>query len=299
VVNLEGNLCGAPYGSGSASAPQGLAEALGDAGVDLIQLANSYSINQGISGLATTINNVRAAGMEPLGVYADQAAYKAGKGYTIRTVQGIKIAFVAFTKGMDGMALPPGSENCVNVLYTDYESTYQTIDTEGITAVLAAAAQENPDITVAMLHWGSEHNDTISKSQESIVALLQENGVDAIIGTHSHYLQKMELNEETGNFVAYSLGDFTGDCEKAGSEYSVILDLEITKDRKSGETTISGFSYTPIYTVAEGKEPQRVVRIRQAMEAYEESFLGSVSQATYDGMTYALTRIEERIAGEE
>ena len=102
VLNFEGNLIGAPYGDLTKSAPQSMMEALRRAGVDLVQLANSYSINQGISGLQATIKSVKEAGMEPLGVYADERAYKAGKGYTIRDVQGVKIAFIAFTKGMDG-----------------------------------------------------------------------------------------------------------------------------------------------------------------------------------------------------
>ena len=44
ALNFEGNLVGTPYGSATASAPQQLLEALDSAGVDLIQLANSYSI---------------------------------------------------------------------------------------------------------------------------------------------------------------------------------------------------------------------------------------------------------------
>jgi len=298
AVNLEGNLCGAPYGSKTVSAPQQLAEALSAAGVDLVQLANSYSINKGISGLTDTINGVRAAGMEPLGVFADQTAYRESKGYTICEVQGIRIALVAFTKGMDGMALPPGSEHCVNVLYTDYDSTYQNVDTQGITQVLQAVQREVPDITIAMLHWGSEYNNTISASQERIVKLMQENGVDAIIGTHSHYVQQMTLDKETGNFVAYSLGDFFGDAGKAGSEYSVILDLEITKNNATGETKITGYSYTPIFTVSEKGTALKVVRLETAMKAFEEEFLGRVSQVTYDKMVYAMERIKARVAGE-
>ena len=90
ALNFEGNLCGAPYGS-SHSAPQSMAEALRKMGVDLVQMANSYSINRGISGLTTSINAIRSAGMEPLGVYATNEDFKAGKGYTIRIVQGVKI----------------------------------------------------------------------------------------------------------------------------------------------------------------------------------------------------------------
>ena len=296
VVNFEGNLCGSPYGTTSRSAPQSFAQALGHSGVDLVQLANSYSINQGISGLQATIQSVQDAGMEPLGVYADERAYKAGKGYTIREVEGVKIAFVAFTKGMDGMTLPKGSEHCVNVLYEDYDSTYQDVDTAAIHDVLDAVEEEKPDLTVAMLHWGSEYNDTISKSQKSIVSLLQDRGVDAIIGTHPHYVQQMTYDPETGNFVAYSLGDLISDGQRAGTEYSVILNLEITKS--GGNTKITGYSYTPVFTVAERGSTLRTMRIDETMNAYDSNYLKRITEKTYNAMVYALSRIEARIKGE-
>ncbi len=296
TVNFEGNLCGEPYGTDH-NAPQALADALASAGVDLVQLANSYSIYKGMEGLVSTINGIKLAGMEPLGVYATAADAAKGKGYSIRTVQGVKIAFVAFTKGMDSMALPAGNEGCVNLLYTDYSSDYQNVDTAGISAVLDAAAKEKPDITVALLHWGSEFNDTVSATQEQICTLMQSKGVDAIIGTHSHYVQKMVYDEAAGTFVAYSLGDFFGDAPRSGSEYSVVLDLEITKDNQTGKAKITGYSYTPIFTVKEEGKPLQVVRIQQAMKAYEEDYIDRVSEATYEAMKYALTRIEKRIAG--
>lgn len=296
VVNFEGTLCGSPYGTVSRSAPQTMAEALSRMGVDIVQLANSYSISQGISGLQATIQSVKDAGMTPLGVYADERAYKAGKGYLIREVEGIRIAFLAFTKGMDGMTLPQGSEHCVNVLYSDYDSTYQSIDRDAINQVLDAVEEEAPDLTVAMLHWGSEYNDTISKTQQSIVTLLQNRGVDCILGTHPHYVQQMTYDPETGNFVAYSLGDFISDGDRSGTEYSVVLKLEITKN--GTETKITGYSYTPIFTVAERGSTLRSVRIAQTMAAYDSNYIKSVSQATYDSMIYALERIEARVKGE-
>ena len=185
VLNLEGVFCDPPYGD-STCAPTTLLETLTDAGVDMLQLANSCSINQGMSGLNRTITAVRSSGITPLGVFATNQEFKQSKGYTIREVQGVRIAFVAFTKGMDGLALPEGNEDCVNVLYKDYASTYQQIDTEGITQVLENVKKAKPDLTVALLHWGSAFNNTISASQEQICQLMQQNGVDAIIGTHSH-----------------------------------------------------------------------------------------------------------------
>ena len=295
-VNFEGNLVGEPYGS-SFSAPQSMLSALQKAGVDLVQMANSYSINRGVSGLVSSIDAIRAAGMEPLGAYASNEEFRQNKGYTIRTIDGIKIAFVAFTKGMDGMALPPGSEKCVNVLYSDYDSVYQEIDKEKITSILNAVSKAKPDITIALLHWGSEFNNTISESQADIVELMQAGGVDAIIGTHSHYVQKMTFDPEKGQFVAYSLGDFFSDASRAGSEYSVVLDLEITKDNRTGKAKITNYSYVPIFTVHEEGSPLRVVRIAEAMAAFESGYYQSVSQETYNKMAYALTRIADRVAG--
>ncbi len=297
AVNLEGNFYGSPYGTDTASAPESLAKALRVSGVDIVQLANSYSIAHGLSGLSATIEGVKKAGMEPLGVYATQKQAQASKGYTICQVQGIKIAFVAFTKGMNGLALPAGSEKCVNVLYTDYQSTYQKVNTQGITQVLNNVAKEEPDITIAMLHWGSEFNDTISVSQKEICALMLDNGVDAIIGTHPHYVQKIDFDAQTGSFVAYSLGDFISDAQRAGTEYSILLDLEITKSQATGKTQVTDYSYTPIFTAAEENKPLRVLRIHEAIAAYESGYIDRVSQKNYEAMKYALTRIEARVAG--
>ena len=119
-----------------------------------------------------------------------------------------------------------------------------------------------------------------------------------IIGTHPHYVQKMTFDKEKGTFVAYSLGDFFGDATRAGSEYSIILDLEITKNNNTGETKVTGYSYTPIFTVREEGKPLRVVRIEPTMAAYENHYIDKVSKETYDAMAYALKRIAARIKGE-
>jgi len=297
VLNFEGCFFGTPYGA-DRSAPPALATALKSSGVDMLQLANSYSIYKGMEGLSSSVQTVRDAGMIPLGVYANAAEAEEGTGYTIYRSRGIEIAFVSFTKGMNGMALPAGNENCVNLLYSDYASDYQKINEQGILDILDAVAEEEPDIVVALLHWGSEYNNTISKSQQNICTLLQENGVDAIIGTHSHFVQQMTLDPETGKFVAYSLGDFMGDAPRAGAEYSVILDLEVTKKGDTGVTTITNFSYTPIYNVQETGKPLRLLRIHEAIAAYESGYIDRVSETTYEAMKFALERIDARIKGE-
>lgn len=309
AINLEGNLCGGPYGSDTGSAPQGIANALSQAGVDIIQLANSYTINRGPSGLSATIDAVRTAGMEPVGAYKDEEAFRQSRGYSVFMVKGIKIAVVAFTKGVGGMTMLPGSENCVNLLYQDYDSNYQKIDRDRISRIMDAANEENPDLTIVLVHWGSEYNDTISKTQYSICDLLKSKGADAIIGTHSHYIEKMEFDEDAGTFIAWGLGDFVSDIIKrkngdnieyireAGTEYGVLLDLEITKTQ-DGQTKITGYSFTPTFCIYTEGEPMRVVRTEEAMRAYENGHISSVTKEIYDDMAYSLWRIQARTDGE-
>ena len=297
VLNFEGILSGSPYGSQLASAPPQVLTALQNAGVDMLQVANSKIINNGMPGLQTTLQSIRNAGMLSVGAYASNKEYKDSGGYVIQDVGGVRVAFVAFTKGMDGMALLDGNEDCVNLLYEDYASNYKKINTTKIKRVLRNAANQNPDIIIALVHWGSEYNDAHSATQESIKELLLDNGADAIIGTHPHYVQKMELNQD-GTFVAYSLGDFISDAERAGTEYSVVLNLEITRDNLSGETKITGYDYTPIFTAADEKGVLKVMRLREGIKAYEAGHVNRVTKETYDKMIYALKRVEERVTGE-
>ena len=301
LLNYEGTFGGTEYGAETGAAPGQLAQAMAAMGVDAVQTANSASIRSGVLGLQSTIQALKNVGIEPIGTFADSSAFRSSGGYTILEVQGLRIALVAFTKGMDNLGLPEGSENCVNLLYTDYTTTYSEIDSDGIRRVLRKVAEEQPDLTIAMVHWGSEYNETVSSSQIRVKNLLLENGVDVVLGTHSHLLKAIEHDTENNTLVAWSLGDFYGDASQPGANYSIILDIQVTRDNVTGETKIDGFSYTPIYTVLPEQSNaggQRVVRIHEAMARYEGNYLGKVTSSVYSSMEYVLGRIEQRIAEE-
>ena len=107
----------------------------------------------------------------------------------------------------------------------------------------------------------------------------------------------MELQQD-GTFIAYSLGDLISDAERAGTEYSVVLDLEITRNNMTGETKVTGYSYTPIFTAADDKGILRVLRLREGIAAYDSGHVNRVTKEVYDQMIYALKRVDERAKGE-
>lgn len=298
LLNFEGNLSGGSYGYATGAAPLELPKALKAMGIDAVQTANSAAIRQGVSGLSATLEAFDHVGLMALGTFADSDDFDRTGGYEVVEVEGIRIALVAFTKGMDNLGLPAGSEDCVNLLYEDYSTDYKKVDTERIERVLRNVREEQPDLTIAMVHWGSEYNEEISDSQKKICKQLQEGGVDVIVGSHPHLVQKVEYDSVKKTLVAWSLGDFFGDAVMAGTGYSIILDLEITRDNATGETFLSGWEYIPIFTLKPDQSAiggHRVVRIREAMERYEAGFLGRVTEDAYGDMEYALGRIEKRV----
>ena len=298
LLNFEGNLSGESYGYATGAAPLELPKALKAIGVDAVQTANSAAIRQGVSGLVTTLERFETAGLTPLGTFADSEDFRRKGGYEIVEVEGIRIALIAFTKGMDNLGMPAGSEDCVNILYKDYSSDYKKVDTDGIARVLRNVAEEQPDLTIAMVHWGSEYNTEISKTQDKIRKQLQEGGVDIILGSHPHLLQKVDYDPIGKTLVAWSLGDFFGDAVMAGTNYSIILDMEITRDNATGEVFLSGWSYTPIFTLKPDQSVSgghREVRIREAMERYDAEYVGRITESAYNDMSRALERIEARV----
>ena len=109
VGNLEGNISG----NGEAADycyPPALLQALYAVGFDVLQTANSYTIQNGITGLAATKQAIQAAGMDALGTWVSEED-RSKNGVLIRDVNGIRIAFLAFTKGMNNLRLPVGAES--------------------------------------------------------------------------------------------------------------------------------------------------------------------------------------------
>lgn len=283
VGNLELNFCGyAPYGGNPQAqpyfnCPEVLATNLADIGFDILQTGNTYSIMSGITGLQSTINFLNQAGIDHVGTHATDPAQSGSGGVVLREVNGITFAFIGFTKGVNNMSLPANNQYSVDLLYTDYNSTYQQVDTTSILERVDAAKKAEPDVIVAMLHWGSEYDVEVSDSQKEIRDLLFKNGVDVILGSHSHIVGPMEMLEvETTDgekkqcFVAYSLGNFISSMDKQYTQESVILNLEFTKDGETGETTISATSYQPLYILDRGENAEKrfeVLPIRAAIES--------------------------------
>ncbi len=298
-----GNFEGTFANSGKGSYPDAFAAALSRCGFDILQTANSYSVYYGLSGLERTKSVIREQGMEALGTFVSQEEREEQK-VLIKEINGIRFAFLAFTKGFNGMGLPADSHYCVNLLYSDYATDYEEVDRSGILSLVNAAVAAEPDFIIAALHWGSENVSGISPTQEEITELLLNNGVDVILGSHSHRVEKVERRTVTNEegverecVIAYGLGDFCatkpGECNT-----SIVLNLEFTRDHADGSHRISEVSYVPVSTVDNGEGAANrytVVPSKEAVRLYENNYYLRVGEAAYTAMVGDLEDLDETV----
>ena len=300
IGNLECNFCGAPYaGKPDYRAPESLATTLSTIGFDLLQTANTCSIQNGLSGLQSTIRYLNAAGIDHVGTYASSSDKSSNEGVLLRNVSGLKVAILGYTKGLGGLSLPHGSEYAVDLLYTDYATDFDKIATDAINRSLDAANALQPDVILAMLHWGSESDRTVTASQERIANLLFAGGVDAIIGTHSHIVGPMETRSVTTDagkdktcFVAYSLGNFYSTMDSSvatNCRDGVVLNLSFTKNGETGETALSGVSYTPTYFADHGEDASPRYEILPVRTAITTNLFPSLNAAMTDTIAHLRT----------
>lgn len=243
VGNLETTFAGKERGYSSYprfNTPEQLATNLKKLGIDVVSTANNHCMDTNYSGLVSTLKYLDEAEIAHTGTNESEESQNK---ILIQDVKGIKIAFLSFTYGTNGISIPSDKKYAVNL-----------IDDELIIKQLQLAKEQKSDLICVSMHWGEEYQTKPNSEQKRLANLLFENGVDIILGSHPHVLQPMEKKEITLEdgmtkecFVIYSLGNFMSGQVKEGTRDSIILNLDIKKSGETGKTTISKVDYIPIY----------------------------------------------------
>ena len=306
VGTLETTFAGADVGyqgKPDFNAPEALANNLSGAGFDILSTACTYSLQHGITGLVSTIKNIRNAGLDNVGTYYTQEDRSSSGGVVIKEINGLKIGFLGYTKGCNGLSIPEGYEYSVNVLYDDYSTFFSEISETQILADLTAAKSLGCDVLVALLHWGSEYETTPSDDQNTIANLMFENGVDIILGSNPHYLQPYEIRtvttvdgEEKQVFAAYSLGNFLSAMSKEYSNDSMILNLTVSVDNETGKLSFDNVNYVPVYLSSQSNRFV-IYDINQSIADFNAGS-STISDDLYATMRQSLENIH-RLVGSE
>lgn len=296
IGNLETSFAGKERGYSNYptfNSPDSLAYVLKEMGLDMITTAGNHCLDMGFSGLSKTIDVLDEAGLKHLGTYKTQEERDQ---IFITDVKGVKIAFINYTYGTNGIPVPSDKEFCVNL-----------IDKDLIKKDIESAKSQDVDMIVACMHWGTEYRTTANAEQEELADFLFENGIDVILGNHPHVLEPMEKRTVTledgttkDGFVIYACGNFICDQNAENTRNSIILNLTITK-HSDGKITIDKANYIPIYMYkgASSKlKRMKVLDIEQSIRDYENGMDTSIGQSTYQDLKVQLEKIKNIVGPE-
>ena len=261
-------------------------------GVDVLTTSNNHSMDTGYNGLINTIEKLDELGFAHTGTFKSQEDKDS---ILIKDVNGVKIAFLSYTYGTNGIPVPKGKEYCINL-----------IDKDLIKEHLQKAKELDPDLICVSMHWGVEYRTKQNTEQENLADFLFENGADIILGSHPHVLEPMEkrtITLEDGTtkegFLIYSLGNFCSAQKDKYTKDSIILNLQITK-HADGKVTLDSYNYTPIYMQDNGagaKDRYQIIDLNKSIKEYENGN-SDISKNWYNTYVTELKNITD-IMGEE
>ena len=290
IGNLETTFAGKQKGYSNYprfNTPEQLATDLKEFGIDVLSTANNHCMDTNYAGLVSTLKYLDEAGIDHTGTSETREEQKE---ILVKDVNGIKIAFLSFTYGTNGIPVPSDKSFSVNL-----------IDDKLILEQIELAKKQSPDLICVNMHWGIEYQTKQNIEQERLTNLLFQNGVDIILGSHPHVLQPMEkkmVTLEDGTtkecFVIYSLGNFMSGQTKENTKNSVILNIDITKNGETGKITLDNVEYVPIYMYkASTGSTQRykVIDIEKTISNYESGDT-TIGQATCNTLKKELIKIQ-------
>ena len=242
IANFEVTLDGQPYmGYPQFSSPADLAVACKNAGIEYLVNANNHAADRRKKGIINTINKLDSIGIPHTGTFLNSSCRDSLTPLMIHK-NGTSIALLNYTFSTNGIKVP--EPVIVNML-----------DKEIITNDVNKAKNKKADIIILFLHWGTEYDTIPSKIQTDLAEYFQSIGVDMVIGSHPHVLQKMLLtkNITTGNedVVVYSLGNFVSNQRKPKTDGGSMVRVELTKNGDKYRISNAGYYLTWVYTPIE------------------------------------------------
>lgn len=193
VANLEGPITPvhrAPEKSIDFQFDPDVISALQATGIDAFSQANNHGLDQGSAGYQDSVAALRSAGFLAFGHQVQDSDIS----YATTTINGIRVAFMGWNTTDNPM--------------------------DRVQAKIAIEhANAEADLIIAYLHWGLEYQDLPSRDQTDTAHWLIDQGLDAVIGGHPHWVQG--LGSYKGKPIVWSLGNF-------------IFDQDFSKETKQG-----------------------------------------------------------------
>lgn len=293
VLNVDGPL-GGSGGRGYRGYPQfntppHLINALQEAGVDMLTLANNHALDTFYDGLISALDNLDSVEMDHIGAYRSQEEYDTPY---VKDINGISIGFLNYTTGTN--SLENHSDEAAQIYGLRY--TRNSHVGEDIKALRNAGAEA----VVVFMHWGNEYKRVPDAEVEKMAQKLANYGADVVIGGHPHTVQRcqyitgsLEDGTQRQTLVLYSMGNFFTDHRIQYTDAGIIFEFTLNADENSN-ITVTAPKYVPVYVWrwgSKGAYNYRVVPIGDMVDNRPPN----MDDENYSRMSQSLNEIKEII----
>lgn len=202
----------------SFASPLEAGDAVLDAGFNVIMHATNHSWDKAKSGALDSIRYWKShKDVTLVGMYENQEDYD---NIVVSEYNGVKVAFLNYTYGLNGHKLPSDSTYMVKLL-----------DMKLVTSEIKKA-KKLADVVIVFPHWGEEYTNTPNSNQKKMAQQMADAGADLIIGCHPHVIQPLEtITSSDGRLVPcyYSLGNFVSNMMQAERCVEAMAKVNIKK----------------------------------------------------------------------
>ena len=265
--------------------PESLLDAVRDAGVDFLTLANNHMLDRYFEGLVNTVNNVEQYGFDFGGANRSPEERDAAR---VIEVNGIGIGVLCYTQMTNGM------ESYCNANAVEYGVNY--LRKANFAADVQKLRDAGADVVIALPHWGEEYKRKPEGNTVALAKLLIASGVDVILGSHPHMVQPVRFEEAEAadgalrrGLVAYSLGNFISNMTKRYTDSGIILEFTI-QERQDGGFDIENVGCVPVYCWRSSGDIQALSSLKYMNERPEgmDSDTWNYMKITCEDLKYVL-----------
>jgi len=238
------------------STPHEIADGLLNAGYDGCSTASNHSFDRNVQGITDTTAVFEQVGLKQSGMARtpDENAKAA-----VYTANGVTIAHLAYTYGLNGYVLPADKPWLVRLINKDKDSpTDQPYASQFILADAKAARTAGADLVVISIQWGAEYQSKPTPSQVALAnELLASPDIDLVVGHHVHVIQPIDRVGE--KYVVFGVGNFLSNQSPqadpslpAASQDGVVVDVTFTESDVNGVFKTTKVGYTPTWVDRSG-----------------------------------------------
>ena len=221
--------------------PKEVIDAVYNAGFDWWSISSNHSLDTGANGLLEQLNTIHEKYPDII-TTGSHTSLEDKNTPIVKEINGIKVGFLGYTYGLNGLIVPEDKEWLVSMINKDQ----MKIDMEALSKV--------SDIQMVAMHWGVEYSTSISEEQKDLTKYLNELGAEVIIGTHPHVIEPAEIyhGENQDTLVYYSLGNYTSAQDAAPRMVGGMASFTVNYDPNTFETSFTDVKFIPTVTWFDG-----------------------------------------------